>query len=259
MDLITDDLNRALGFLHACSIEGQWPTPSQLDLYITTKQPRPGHSTSNMYQVALRNMQALMGTTWIPGEKVSSYLLEVCWAELVPSEETIRLTKLGRSLLKGLKATDEMYANEVTVRTASPENPISLGQILNLIQTKQSETIVDPYLGFDEFELLLQTGIKRILTTKINLNTGIQAMIAELDASEKVEVRVADKEKLHDRVIIHRNGGVALVGTSMNSTRNTYTSLVDLPASIGLPIAKGIDKLWAQSEPLANLELKKKR
>lgn len=259
MDLVTDDLYRAMAFLQACTADGAFPTAAELDLYITTKQPRPGESTSTLYQAAIRNMQALMGSTWIPGEGVSDYLLKVHWAEPLPNEDAIRLTRLGASFLKGLRDSQEALPNEVSVKTASPENPISLSQILNLIQTKQSETIVDPYLGFDEFQLLLRTGVKKILTTKIHLNTGIQAMIAELDAAERVEVRVTDQEQLHDRVIIHRNGGVALVGTSLNAKRNPFTSLVDLPANLGAPIKKGIDKLWAKSEPLEKLDLKKKQ
>lgn len=253
MDLITDDLHRALAFLHACTSAGGFPTADELDLYITSKQPRNGESASTLYQAAIRNMQALVGTTWIPGEPVSGYLLSVGWAEQMQKGNFIHLTKLGTALFRGIADSDAELSHEVTVQTASPDNPISLAQIVNLIQTKQSELFVDPYLGFEEIDKLRSAGIRKILTTRRHLTAGIQDLVATLGEAEKVEIKVANQQLLHDRAIIHRNGGVALVGTSFNGRRKPYTSLVDLPPSIGAPIKNNIDMLWAQSEPLENL------
>jgi hypothetical protein len=249
VEIVTADIERALNYIALLTNAGYAPTCDEVDTFVTSQVPKPSTSTSkilhSLSSVAFRD---LFGEQWVAGDKVTKYMTHLGWLRVTAGNK-VHLTASGLALLEGLSRNDESDTNGVRVYTSTPERPIAVSQLVTLMQQHNSDTYIDPHLDADHIEYLFtHTPITKILTSDSHLKV-IRVRLAELRVEqESKQVRVLRGESLHDRAVLHEDGGIALIGTSFKKIESKVVGLVDLPASLASSFRQTMEELWAQAE-----------
>lgn len=249
MEIVTADIERALTFISLLSNSGYTPTANEVDTFITTQMPKPSTSTSKiLYSMNTAAFRDILGPHWVAGDRVSKYMLEMGWLK-AKADGKVHLSVAGAALLDGLSRNDESQTNGVRVYTSTPERPIAVSQLVSLMQQHNSDTYIDPHLDADHIEYLFShTPITKILTRDSHLK-AIKVRLAELRIeSGTKQIRVLRGEVLHDRAVLHEDGGIALIGTSFKKIESKVVGLVDLPESLARGFRQSMEELWAKAE-----------
>ena len=256
MEIVGSDVKRALSLLKILSNVGYLPTIDEIDAFVTTKTPRQSKTSSRFEDYLNLNFSRMFGNVnWIPGDPVAGYLHQTGLIAIDPKSKKCRLTLFGAALASGVAMGELPTASGVALFTSTPEKPIMLSTLHTLMAEHKSEMYIDAYLEAGNIEMLWEdTQIRKVLTADTGKLAAIRARLSELLIGDEMEIRVVPgKSQLHDRAIIHGDGGVAIVGSSLNSLEGKYTAVFNLPREISTEFVAKMNALWEKS---SKLELK---
>ncbi len=251
MDLVTNDLQRALLYVLVLNDNGAFPTRENLNNFVQTGMPTA--STSGTKFSLLLSRMALgdmMSPHWQPGDAVADYMISMGWIIEGKDNGKLLLTMLGRALCMGLQSQTPSGNDDATIYSATPEEPVAMSKLMGLLNRSNSQMYIDPFLEPDHVEMLAtKTPVRKIVTGPKHEH-DIALRLAEVPFPEDFQVRVFKGEGLHDRGAVHADGGVAIVGTSLNHIHGKYVAMVDLPARISSDYLAILEGIWDSSEPL---------
>lgn len=245
---------RALQYVDLVTRGGGGLTALDLDEYATSRPPLPGRTiamTSYMYEMA-----DAFGR-YRHGDEVTPYMFEVGWIT-TGSDDEIRLTRLGQSLVRALSASEAAEPASDGVEILSPEDPLVYASLTRALSKAGAGMLVDPYFDSDLLDWLVKsTSINRILIkaageqkrTQFGLYLG--AIGGSGDAP--VEVRVTADKSLHDRCVVHEDRSVSMIGASLNGLHKNFTAIVPLPSEPARAWREEVERLWSDAEPIPAL------
>jgi hypothetical protein len=173
-------------------------------------------------------------------------------------------------------AADSLYVmlNEANVRASAKnldqrwfaDNAVGArGFVRTLIrQAREQVLIADPYFGGLEVQrFALATTIARVsvrmLTTREGFSNGITPVALDNNLTRwqgedptvgKLEVRVLDRNELHDR-FLRIDDRIYSLGNSLNSIGEKASLLIRVPDPT--PVILELEKLWRDATPLEDL------
>jgi len=188
-----------------------------------------------------------------PAETMIGHLVRLTWLaeSRAPSdgEPGLRLTELGRALLRDAESGDESE-EDVSVVVLGREDPLAYPILVGQLAAAGPGLLVDPYLKLaDLHTILVSTQLTRLLVSGKTNNRGevgaMQAYLGKGSLSRRVEVR--SSTGLHDRVLIADDGDVITVGTSLNSVGRTTTVMSPLPSPARESLRDEFERAWADA------------
>lgn len=250
MDLLTSDLQRALLYVLLLNDNDAYPTKDNVNDFVQTSMPKPSTTGTKLSALLGRiAMGDMMSPQWEPGGPVSDYMLSMGWILEGKNNGKVHITMLGRALCSGFQSQNPMDFDDATIYSTTPDEPVALSKLIGLLKRSESQLYIDPYLEPDHVEMLSKTPVRRVVTGK-KFAEEIAVRLAEIPFPEDFQVRIFEGEGLHDRGAVHANGGVAIVGTSMNSMHGKYVAMVDLPPRISGTYSNILEGIWEDSKLL---------
>lgn len=251
MDLLTNDLQRALLYVLILNDNGAFPTKANLNEFVQTGMPQASTSGTKFSMLLSRMaLGDMMSPHWQPGDPVADYMISMGWLTEGQANGKLLLTVMGRALCVGLQGQTPGENDDATIYSATPEEPVAMSKLMGLLNRSNSQMYIDPYLEADHVQMLAtKTPVRNVVTGTTYAN-DIATRLAEVSFPENFQVRVFKGDGLHDRGAVHADGGVAIVGTSLNHIRGKYVAMVDLPARISGDYRAILEEIWANSEPL---------
>lgn len=188
-----------------------------------------------------------------PAETSIEHLVRLTWLAEVPApgdgEPGLRLTELGRALLRDSESGDE-NEEDVSVVVLGREDPLAYPILVGQLAAAGPGLLVDPYLKLaDLHTIVVSTQLTRLLVSgKTNNRREVGAMQAYLGQgvlSRRVEVRCSTA--LHDRVLLADDGDISTIGTSLNGVGRTTTVMSPMPSPTRNALRDEYDRLWADA------------
>ena len=187
-----------------------------------------------------------------PPENSVKQLLRFRWIEHVGNNKGLRLTALGKALLKAALLDSGVTDTDVLMLAA--QDTLAWGKLLGHISELGDCLIVDPYLKAPELSQIIEhTTAARILVGPGLRNAELIELRVLLGTNSRrdIEIRQAPPRTLHDRYFIN-DDVVHLIGASMNNIGGTTTTmLVPLPDDPATLIRNASKEWWDVSVPLA--------
>lgn len=186
-------------------------------------------------------------------ETYSQYLDRLGW--VTDSTEGIKLTKLGKAILKDLNSPkiDPSETGIVEV-VLDPENPFAYASALGVIASVESALLIDPYLRLDGLQDIVEfDNVERILVRE-NIPKQESSVLAHAIgalAKEGKNISIRRARDLHDRYVIPPEGGIVMLGTSLNGIGkkiSTVTTIGDGPSEL---LRKHYEEVWVKAEILS--------
>ena len=137
-------------------------------------------------------------------------------------------------------------------------DPFIYAQVLTQIDSIANSLVIDPYLQAQDLSVLLQLRhVERVLIRPARAHgTTVEERLQQLriavGARPDVQVRAASDtpSELHDRVVLSREGGQALLlGTSLGGTQMTV--LTRLEGATATVLRDHYESVWESAEELA--------
>jgi len=186
-------------------------------------------------------------------ETMIEHIVRLTWLVEVPSpgngEPGLRLTELGRALLRDAETGDESK-DEVSVVVLGREDPLAYSILVGQLAAAGPGLLVDPYLKLQDLHtIMVSTQLTRLLVSGKANNRGevgaMQAYLGKGSLSRHVEVR--SSTGLHDRVLVADDGDVLTVGTSLNGVGRTTTVMSPMPSPARESLLNEYERLWVDA------------
>jgi hypothetical protein len=257
MQILDKDQHRALAYVSAANRGGYRPIADELHEWLTAPNPHEALTNSPFADLA-RSLKVIghsMGfiTTADP-ETFAAHLIRLGWLEK-DERNSLGLTPLGRALLRTAEA-DEDSSEVPTAVVLGAQNELAYPMLIRRLAEAGSGLLIDPYLRLEQLlHVRTHTSIQRVLISAKLKREEQQAMAVLITsgagANGPIELRVADKEVLHDRFIVGEEF-VDTIGTSINTVgRQHPTVLTPLPSPAADTMREHAEKWWTEAKPLA--------
>lgn len=180
-------------------------------------------------------------------ETVIDHMTRLTWLEsvTVSGKEGLRLTQLGRALLRNHEMDDVTQA-DVSVVVLESNDPLAYPLLVGQLAEAGEGLLVDPYLKVDGLHrIVTSTRLTRLLVTGKHNTSEIAAMQTYLDSPSlprHVEMRASTE--LHDRILLTDDETVLTLGTSLNSIGRTTTVLTPMPPTAGDVLRAKYEQIW---------------
>lgn len=263
MEIFTEAEHRALAFVSAANRGGYRPTTGELHVWLTVPIHRRGQFSQSREQRAKMDEVELWYETNYPEaanriadpEALTGHLIRLMWLE-ADERNSLGLTPLGRALLRTVEA-DEGNSEVPTAVVLGAQNELAYPMLISRLVEAGRGLLIDPYLRLEQLlDVRTHTSIMRVLISGKLKKEDREAMAVLIKsgaaaADGPIELRVADKDVLHDRLIVGE-GFVDTIGTSLNTVgRQHPTVLSPLPSAAANTMREQAEKWWADAEPLA--------
>jgi hypothetical protein len=185
-----------------------------------------------------------------PPETLIASMIRLGWLN---ADAGLALTRLGRALLRAEEIASDSDAEVVLLEG---DNPLAYGALLGRLSEATNLMVVDPYLRAEQLlDLLKHTDLRRVLIgdgVKKGERVAMQTLLSAPSWSESVELRIAERGEIHDRIFVS-DLTVNTLGTSMNGVggRN-MTLLLPVPPIAADKIREDCEKRWAAASVLAS-------
>lgn len=254
IDPIPGHLTRALAYVHLANLGGGYPTTQDLDAFATSTVPR-NSGDSDMLRDSLMTMSLLRDWVGPKPDPVADYMLDLGW--LRPASGGLRLTDLGLGVLRGSQAAESEDAHRSLNVVLSPDDPLQYATLTRAISEAGAGLLVDPYFKPDMLEWLSSsTNITRVLLKSSGRSRDngedrlFPILLGAANEVAQIEVRRTGSGSLHDRGVIHENGQVSLLGTSLTGVGKHLTAIVHLPSTAAEPWRVHMESLWEGATPI---------
>ncbi len=260
MELVDENVHRALLYVATLNREGYLPTTGQVEAFATSAGPRPAAYTSTMAELANTARQVAQGGRHLvrEAEPVTEYLHRVGW--IATGHGGLRLTDCGEALLRGLGRSEAEDSEAVEV-TLEPKDPLVYVQLTRLVGAAGSALLVDAYFKPDYVPWLVKaTQVARLLVGAKHPQAprDLQSLglaLGGLGKGRDLEVRATKDPRLHDRCLISPTGRVSVMGTSVNGVGQSLTAVVPLSEEAARVYRKLYEDLWREAEAVKPLTI----
>ncbi|MFM1795485.1 MAG: hypothetical protein RLZZ340_162 [Actinomycetota bacterium] len=253
--VVTQAIENALLYIDLLNRGNYFPSAQEVDAFITSVQPDDFTKSSAMYANLLSNLNlGIFSQITNPPKPVSAYLRRSML--VIADENGYRISKAGDGLIKGLKTLDaeavDLAPNVVTLIPSSPLNAIQLARI---IDKAEAGMYVDSWFDVNDLPWLIEhTSITRLLIgrqkDKGPKDAEISAVLSTFADRRIIEVRREKSKKLHDRAIVHADGALTQIGTSINGMKNSVTTLVTHKKKDSLEYSEQLENFWRGAIPI---------
>jgi hypothetical protein len=184
-----------------------------------------------------------------PDETVIEQVQRFRWVRASSTGAGLLLTELGRALLRA--DSDQITAAEITV--LGGDDPLAWGSLVGTIAEARACLIVDPYLKLEQLLDIAQfTGTARVLMRRPTKESELVAWRVCLASPDlNVEMRIADRQHLHDRFIVGETA-VYTLGCSLNGVGRKPTTLAPLTGDVADQIRVTVEGWWDAAEPIGD-------
>jgi hypothetical protein len=229
---------------------GIYPTGAQLDQYAVMEEPLPAQ-----YGGKFALMANLMPRT--TAQPVADYLLRVGWIRGTGSG--VCLTRLGEALVAGLTVGESSRLTRPPKSQGfvlSPDDPARYEELTRAIGQAKGGLLADPYLRAEYIDWIVDsTSLARVLVAKKLSKPDLARIgfaLGRLSEANQpvVEVRATDDERFHDRYLVHLDGHVDTIGSSLTGIDKHVTAIMPLPDEAQSPVRRFVEGLWSVAEPI---------
>ena len=254
MELLTDRQLRLLGFVGACNGSGYRPLPKEVQTWLDSPGARAPVTKFQDYFTAqvFRSFGSVFAAVPGTGETDVAHAVRMFW---IADEERLLLTTLGRALLRAsLRQQETQTSSDVVV--LDREDPLAYAMLIGRLASFGAATLVDPYLRLEQLhDLVTQTQLARVLISKQykdsrDVRAGMAIYLG--GASREIQVRCSSDPDVHDRMVLTAEGGVHLLGHSLNGIDSGVAStlLIELPSAAAAGQAAKVDQWWKAADIL---------
>lgn len=184
-------------------------------------------------------------------ETAVAYLHRMGWAS---TGGGVSLTDVGRALLKALNAPAiEDLNSDVFELVLDTDNPFAYAQTIGALSNVEDGLLVDPYFRLDQLLHISELdNITRILIGTRLKKAEYEALSHALAAiSERHAVEVRKASDLHDRYLIPRTDGQALMlGCSIGGIGKKVSTLTSLSAISTRALRDAHESIWNDAAPV---------
>jgi hypothetical protein len=226
---------------------GYLPSVKEIEVIATEHEPMEPRYISSMYSMFQGHA--------VPGEPVTKYLSKTGWIT-IDADNRISLTKFGRAIAGGTMASAANQDSDYSV-SFIPDDPLVYSKLHQSLSTPNRDLLVDPYFKSNFMSFILPTKIRRILIVdkvRGKDNPEIEPLSLALGGlqqqSRNLEIRLAPKDKMHDRFITDTDGSVYLLGSSINGIGKHTSMLIQCPEIIRQSALNEIKDLWKTAAPI---------
>jgi hypothetical protein len=249
MELVPEHVHRALKYIETMNRGQEAPTPADVDAFATKVPPAGGGYRSPMESFAAQ-YGAILFQTRDP-EPVCRYMESMGWIDIVA--ERVRLTSSGSAFLRGLdgKAEEQGALTASAVVLLEPNSPMAPVHLARAAADAGAGMYVDKYLREEHLAWVLQnTALTKLLVGLADQRGVLATALGALPNADRISVRLYEGKDLHDRALVRADGGVTLIGASINGVGKNATVIVPLPAAVSGEYAKHLERMWAAAEPI---------
>ena len=257
--LIPAHAHRALLYIERLDLVGVRPRVHEVEAIARNEGPRPASYTS-AFTASWSQSFAGINFKIADAEPVVEYLVRMGWllAASSDSDASVELTTLGRALLISLRlqVPGQVQDNEGSSAVVlSPENPFVYLDLTRAVARAADGLLIDPYFKADMVEWLLSaTTISRLLVAKQAAEVRRLELVLDAlkDSPEigRLEIRTSSSEALHDRCLVHRDGTIELLGTSITGVGRHLSTITPLPVAATKAYQVHLNDLWTSAESL---------
>lgn len=246
--IVPEHVERALRYVAALAEAGLRLTPDEIDQFAVTRPP-VGRSMGNA--VASMARLALPSVVLREPERVVGYCLKMGW--LARAGAGVVLTPRAQALLSSLDERDrkQVLPGQPILIVLEPGDPWNGYKIAEPIHEAGAGMVVDPFFPADMLAWLAQeTDIHRLLVRRDSATGYSEALNAAQRMGREIEVRTLPKTRLHDRAIVHADGKVTLLGSSLNSRGGHVSAMVHCSPLASAQYAQSLEGLWKSGKVL---------
>ncbi|MEE6286584.1 hypothetical protein V2J52_02825 [Georgenia sp. MJ173] len=248
---ISERLVRALSYVNIANRGGSGPTPDELIAFVDN----PRSSLSQTLRGSMQRMIAeLAGEA--PVDDVPTRMSGLGWARQ-DAGQRLTLTDLGRAVLRGLRLeeTEQVESEAVII---GPDNPLQYAMLTRVVAEAGAGLLCDPYFKPDMLQWLSSsTSISRVLVTRPRPKKEREEQdqlfpifLGAYSQAGRIEIRITEDKSFHDRGLVHENGDVSLLGTSLTGIGTHLTAVVPLPDVAGRPWREHAERVWGEATPV---------
>ncbi|WP_141134768.1 hypothetical protein [Haloechinothrix alba] len=187
-----------------------------------------------------------------PKEGFVEHLIRLGWAER-DDQGGLGLTPLGRALLRSEDAA-ESDADSYDVVVLDAGNELSYPVLVQRIAEAGDAILIDPYLRVEQLLVVRNhTSISRVMVSSQlpKEDRAAMAVLVENDTDRPLELRMAERGVLHDRMVIGDNTAFT-IGTSLNTIGKQHpTILTPLPEAARDGMRVHVEKWWNDAQTIA--------
>ena len=133
----------------------------------------------------------------------------------------------------------------------SPDDPLKYQLLTRAFAVVGAGLLVDPYFKPGHLDWLASsTTVARVLVgssgSQPKSNRELPFVLGRLGTGTRgsVEIRVTEDSTLHDRVVVHEDGSVSMLGSSLTGIGQHLTAIVPLPPEAAVAYREHVERLW---------------
>ena len=251
-DPVPTYLLRVLLYLDIVGRGGARVSSRQLQRYIDAELPESLGVFSSISTLATAmNMTAGYGV--VSGRRAIDYLEDVGWVREV--DDLYELTSLGQAIVRAHSDPDEV--DDLGAVILSPDDPMRYQLLTRAFAAVGAGLLVDPYFKPRHVDWLASsTTLARVLVgnarSQVKDNLELPFVLGRLGPGTRSipEIRIADDPTLHDRVVVHEDRSVSMLGSSLTGVGQHLTAIFPLPPEAAGPYREHVEQLWLAATPV---------
>jgi len=252
LDCVGEEGLRVLRYVDLVNRHGASVTVAQVDQFADTARPKwvpdfwEGPDETDFIRT-ISWSRYLHTLDWIA---VGTLDVDIAQDDDVRTRATVKLTRLGRSVLSACEDSEPMLATQVLL---GEEDPLAYGQVVANRAGLGPGLLIDAYLSDTVLaDLLRVTSVNRILTStkgrKGKERAETLAALAFTNGVRPVSIRISNT--LHDRFFIADSAEVVALGSSLNGVGKNLTTLAWISGDAGQVLRGHLEDLWQASTQL---------
>jgi len=256
MQIVTEGQHQLLAFVDACNRNNYRPSVEEVLAWLDSPAPKKARfgTFESMLALSANAFDQLRGYITEEAENAVEHLLRIGWLIGGPGYG-LYITELGTALLREADSDAQAEA-DVSVVVLGRDDPLAYPQLIGQLNKAGTGMIVDPYMRVEQLHhVVTHTELTRVLTSTPGPSGGrrradLATMAVYLGSSSIRSIEVRQAEGLHDRLVIHHDGSVDTLGTSMNSVGRHTTVYTPMLGPAAASLSEEYEGVWKGAEIL---------
>lgn len=256
VELVQEHVRRALAYLRLLNDQGVDPAREHVETFASSPGPRDAVYESALFTPISSAMLDLTRPRKVrDAEPVVDFLLRLEWVQEPESKSGhLRLTDLGRTLLRGLEAeAPALPQPTVADIVLEPTDPLAWVHLTRVVASAGPGMLVDAYFKAEFVQWLVETTtIQRLLIS--SRHSGAVADLARMAVAlatvpntKALQVRSTKDPELHDRCIIGADSRLQLLGASVNGVGRSMTAVITPDDKVMRVYRERYENLWSKA------------